>query len=669
MVGGAIASALGLRQSVTSERGIKHGVRAYLRDQQLLLVLDNLEQVLSCARLIAELLQAAPDVRVLATSRAPLRIYGEYELRVPPLRLPPPGAGPSEVLASDAIALFIQRARAARADFEAGLEEAKLLEAICRRLDGLPLAIELAAARVRHVSLGLLRERLTHSLEMLDHGPRDAPDRQRTLRATLDWSYQLLPPAERRLFMQLGVFVGGCTLEALETVCADATEDLEPALWDLVDNALLEVVSATRDAASQPRFRMLETVREYALARLAESGETSATLHRQTAYFTSLAERVPTDLVGSDAAQWYAQFEADIGNFQSALDQALERGEPEQPELRLATALARFWLTRGRFDEARGVLEALIGRTRTVPSAAGIRAVTLLGHLEALRGELTRARQFGAEALAQAEQLGDLNWIAYAQRYLGASLHVSGVASAASMLEAAVANAQRHGDTAQLASALMLLGMLCAPDDPDTARERLERALRLSRQVGDVPTSSLALAYLAMLALYAGREAEAAALAEDAGRTADAFSYPDALGIAWIVQGGLARIHGAYGLAKGLYASSLRLFWEEGHPGCTCATLEEMAGLEAEAGDARLGVRLLGAVDAFCVPRGLVLARVWRMWWSTEPEAIRARARAGDPKLANAWAEGQAMRLDQAVALIGSSAPAPVAPQRQARRQ
>jgi predicted ATPase len=193
-----------LRQSVTSERGIDAGLLEYLHDQQLLLVLDNLEQVLSSAPLIAELLQAAPDVRVLATSRAPLRIYGEYELRVPPLRLPSPGAPAREVLASDAVALFIQRARAARADFEPGLEQAKLLEAICRRLDGLPLAIELAAARVRHVSLGQLRERLTRSLEILDHGPRDVPDRQRTLRATLDWSYQLLPPDRQRLLMQLG---------------------------------------------------------------------------------------------------------------------------------------------------------------------------------------------------------------------------------------------------------------------------------------------------------------------------------------------------------------------------------------------------------------------------------------------------------------------------------
>jgi predicted ATPase len=654
LVGGAIASALGLRQSVTGERGIDAGLLEYLHNRQLLLVLDNLEQVLSSATLIAELLQAAPDVRVLATSRAPLRIYGEYEVRVSPLRLASPGAPAPEVLASDAVALFVQRARAARADFEPGLDQAELLDAICRRLDGLPLAIELAAARVRHLSLGSLLERLTRSLEILDHGPRNAPDRHRTLRATLDWSYQLLPPDQQRLFMQLGVFLGGCTLDAVASVCGDtAGEDLESCLWDLVDNALLEVVAATPDAASQPRFHMLETVREYALARLAESGETSVTLHRHTTYFTNLAERVPADLVGSHAAEWYAQFELEIGNFRSALDQALERGAPEQPELRLATALARFWLTRGRFDEARAVLETLIGRARAAPSAAGVRAITLLGHAEALRGELSRARQFGAEALAQAEQLGDLDWIAYAQRYLGASLFVSGIEGAASMLEAAVVNAKRHGDTGQLASALMLLGMLRAPDDPDAARERLGHALRLSRQVGDVPTASLALAYLAMLALHAGHEAEAAALADEAGRTADVFSYPDALGIAWIVQGGLARIHGKSDVARSLYASSLRLFWEEGHAGCACSTLEEIAGLEAEGGDAQLAARLLGAVDAFCAPRGLVLARVWRMWWSAEPAALRARARAGDPKLAGAWEAGQTLRLDQAVALIG----------------
>ncbi|HET6316428.1 MAG TPA: AAA family ATPase [Chloroflexota bacterium] len=320
LVPATIARTLGLRE--TAGRSARELLLEYLDKRQILLVLDNFEQVLPAAPLVADLLRVAPRVRVLVTSRVPLRLSGEHEVRVPPMILPSAGASAPEVLASEAVQLFVQRARAVRADFSSTLVTAPLIGAICARLDGLPLAIELAAARARHLPLDVLLARLGHRLDILDRGPLDLPERQRTLRATLDWSYDLLPAAEQRLFVALGVFVGGCTAEAAAAVSVlpDAVEDK---MWALVDSAMLECVdpgSAVGEQFGAPRFRMLETVREYALAHLAETGEAARIHGLHAQYYLALTERAESELAGPRQRDWLGRLEREHDNLRAALD-------------------------------------------------------------------------------------------------------------------------------------------------------------------------------------------------------------------------------------------------------------------------------------------------------------------------------------------------------------
>jgi len=300
-----------------------------LRERPTLLVLDNFEQVLGAGLWVANLLRAAPALRVLATSRVPLRVSGEHEFHVPPLGLPTAAASEKEVLASEAVQLFVQRARATRADIDLTGAHTAVLGQICARLDGLPLAIELAAARVRQLPLDVLLARLDRRLEVLDRGPHDLPVRQRTLRATLDWSFALLPADLQRLFASLGVFVGGCTAAAVQAVCPDAAERVEDGLWKLVDAALLESVDQLVHPLREPRFRMLETVREYALAQVVQTDSTEL-----AGLLPSDGSRLPTE---RDALE--ARHSAFYLAFVAERERAIVRGEPPQAAVELRAEL------------------------------------------------------------------------------------------------------------------------------------------------------------------------------------------------------------------------------------------------------------------------------------------------------------------------------------------
>jgi predicted ATPase len=403
LVPAAIGAELGLREPARGGHAIDDLLADYLRDRVLLLVLDNLEQVLGVAAFISQVLRAASGLKVLATSRVPVRIYGEHEFRVPPLRLPAPGASNDEVLASEAVTLFVQRARAVHSDFSAGSAEAALLGSICTRLDGLPLAIELAAARSRHLTLPALLDRLSHRLDVLAAGPRDMPARQQTLRATLDWSYRLLTIGRQRLFAQLAVFAGGWTVDAARAVCADDPEGVEAGLWELVDHSLLEVATASL-AQDEPRFRMLETVREYALARLAASGTFEACAERHADWYLHLAERVSSTQLDLDQA---AALEQEQDNLRAALTWTSRHGEADRG-LRLGTALASFWYLQGRYAEGRAWLTELLAKPgAAVPSRTRARALMWAGELMHCQGEDVAAEALLLEGEAVAEQIGD----------------------------------------------------------------------------------------------------------------------------------------------------------------------------------------------------------------------------------------------------------------------
>jgi predicted ATPase len=410
-----------------------------LSDLYALIVLDNFEQVIGAAPLVARLLEAAPHLTILATSRAPLRLSCEQEYAVPPLELPPErDARALESYA--AVQLFVRRARAVQPHFVLAAEHGAAVAAICRRLDGLPLAIELAATRIRLFAPPALLRRLGRRLELLTRGPRDLPARQQTLRAALDWSYDLLSDRERRMFARLGVFVGGATLEAAESVCA-ASEPTD-ALADVTALAEHSLILQYGDAEGEPRFAMLETIREYALEQLAMRGEDAAIRARHAAYYLQLAEAAVPQLRGPDQARWLDWLEADHDNLRAACEWYLESGAVEEG-LRLTAALHWFWDRRGYLDDGRPRLQAALAAAASItrPSDALLRARAwaLVGAaaLAFDQGDRNAVSILAEESAALFQQLGDRGGLVLAQLRLAFAYSASEPQRARGLLEAA----------------------------------------------------------------------------------------------------------------------------------------------------------------------------------------------------------------------------------------
>src|SRR5687767_2573926 len=346
----AVAETLGVRE--TGEQPLKEILKDYLGERRLLLVLDNFEQVLGAAPAVTELLAVAPGLKVLATSRAPLGLYGEHEFPVPPLTLPdlerPP---PLERLTQyEAVGLFVERAQALKPDFKVTNESAPAVAEICVRLDGLPLAIELAAARIKMLPPRAMLQRLTSRLKLLTGGARDLPERQRTLKATIEWSFALLDEGEQVLFRRLAVFSGGRTLEAIEAIC-DAEGDLPVDTFEGVSSLLdKSLLGQEEGPGEEPRFVMLETVHEFAREKLQGSGEAEQIKRVHAQYFLTLAEEAHPELLGANQLQWLEKLEAEHDNMRAALSWALE-GKEVEVALRLGGALSWFWSMRGYYGE------------------------------------------------------------------------------------------------------------------------------------------------------------------------------------------------------------------------------------------------------------------------------------------------------------------------------
>ncbi|HEX2033303.1 MAG TPA: AAA family ATPase, partial [Chloroflexota bacterium] len=522
-----------------------------LRDTGLLLVLDNCEHVLGAAPLVATLLGACRRLQVLATSRLALRLSAEEEYRVPPLGLPPPAGAPAgpglgaladlgpdgvapaadgvaAVLGSEAGELFVRRARAARADFALTVADAPAVAALCRRLDGLPLAIELAAARVRAFSPRQLLERMGEGLALLTGGARDLPARQQTLRATLDWSHALLAPAERRLFARLSVFAGGCDLSAAEAVCGpDLPGDVLDALQALVSHGLLE---STPEPEGGRRFRMLETVGEYARARLAEGGEAAPVLRRHAQWYQALVEPAgpeePDTRPRREARM--ARLEREYANLQAALAWCAEH-DPAAG-LRLAGKLSSYWNRRACYAEERRWLATLLERA---PEGGAARAGALCRAAGRALDcwDLAEAHARVAEALPLCRALGDPHFLARALREAGKLHTFAGEPAAARPpLVEALTLARGVGDRDGVADALLLLGV--AARDADTlleARALLAAALEEARVGGNPGRISLALRLLGSVALRLGHTAEAERLLTEALELAQAQAAPAAV--------------------------------------------------------------------------------------------------------------------------------------------
>jgi predicted ATPase len=380
---------------------------ASLRDKHLLLILDNFEHVVEAAPIVADLLGGCPNVTVLVTSRVRLRLAGEREHAVPPLGLAEQYGGTRGDDAAAAVRLFVARAQAIAEDFALTPESAPIVLAICRRLDGLPLAIELAAARIKVIPPGALLARLDRRLPLLTGGPRDSPARQQTMRDAISWSYDLLEPPEQALFRHLAVFVGGVTLEAAETVCSGVGEPnhgILDGLASLVDNSL---VRQAEGSDGQQRFVMLETIREYGLEQLEARGEADEGFQRHVDWCLGLAERNwGTVVLGPVRAAWLDQLTAEHDNLRAALGRLELEGDAETG-LRLAGSLSPFWVFRGHLNEGRGWLDRALLGGGTAPAHVRARALFGLGRIAHQQGDYGQATELLRECFSLFQEAGD----------------------------------------------------------------------------------------------------------------------------------------------------------------------------------------------------------------------------------------------------------------------
>jgi predicted ATPase/class 3 adenylate cyclase len=502
-VAAMVASAIGLPDD--RERSIVEVLRDWLHEREVLVVLDNLEQIEGVASAVDGLLAQAPRLRVLATSRGPLRVAGEQEFSVPPLSVPAAGSDAVTLEASDAVRLFIDRARLVRSGFSPSAGELDVVADIARRLDGLPLAIELAAARVRLFPIGAIRDRLAHRLDSLGPGPASVPLRQQSLRQTIGWSHDLLEEPERVMFRRLAAFVGGWTSDAAEAVAGGTpARDVEAALEHLVDQSLIQPVQL----GDAPRFAMLATIGEFASEVLEASDEAAAVMGRHATFFRVFAQRAREESEGPAAAAWFERIEADLDNFRAAIGRAAADGGIETA-LAIAAALGPFWLRRNHSAEGQRILIGLIDRA---PQAEGpelaAAAAEAAGNATWL-GDYATGRRMGELAVAAYRRLEDRRGLAFALPSLGFSTIELDPVAALRLVEEGLEISRELGDLRRegqtylaRATAQFALGRL-----PDV-RTSLERSIDLARQADDWYFELFARFFLGRIKLLMGQIAE-----------------------------------------------------------------------------------------------------------------------------------------------------------------
>ena len=582
----------------------------HLKDKALLLVLDNLEHLLGVAPDVSALIDACPRLVVLATSRAPLRLRGEREYPVPPLALPSSTRSPSEeeILASPSGLLFVERAQATSPGFEITPENASSVAAICWRLAGLPLALELAAAKARFLDPVALLSRLDQALSSA--WARDLPERQRTMRSTLDWSHDLLSEPEQELFQRLSVFAGGFILEAAEAVGAAGNVGGEDDVLDLLGSLVEQSLVVTEVAGGyEMRYGMLEPVRQYALERLEENREAEETRRQHAAFFLGLAERADPEVRGPRQVEWLERLEQENDNLRAAMSWALSTGDYDTA-VRLGWALQHFWWMRGHHREGRRWMEATL--EHALPPALRARVLLVAGSMAYAYGDYPAAGEHWREALHLSRREGDVLAEAYAWGLMGLVEMVHPDYEAASSLEKGIALFERCGEE-YLASVLrVFLGMmLLMQGESEQAERSFEEALASARRLKVPSLTYMVLYNLAQSALARGdRERAARMLGE---------------GIEWA-----ERTKDKANLA---------------------CLLEALAAMVAFGGEAERCVLLLGAAEALLEEVGAAVYNFYQLDPSLRERAVaEARAALGDAAFEEAWARGRGMSFGQAVA-------------------
>lgn len=616
LVGLAIAQVLGVQEA--GNQPVTENLNRFLEDKETLLVLDNFEHVVGAAALLADLLGASPGLKIMVTSREVLHVYGEQEYQVKPLGLPPLSKNatyePDDLLRYEAINLFVQRTQAVRPDFELTRENAGAVLEICTRLDGLPLAIELAAARGKFLNPQALLNRMDNRLQLLTGGARDLPRRQQTLRDAIGWSYDLLDDREKRLFSRLGVFLGGWTLEAVETVCHEPGEDnlaVLECLGSLVDKSLVRQLEPPPDGAKnlESRFGTLDTLREFAQERLAESGQEGLIRERHARYFIKLAEAARTGLQGTDQLVWLERVEAEHDNLRTALGWLLEDPKPGQgthsgleasPEFlltmaaRLVVALGWFWYTYGYLGQGRYWLELVLEKTEARPgwnpariSPAQARVWFFAGMTARNQGDYRQAEIFCQRGLELCRAIEDKPGILDALYGVGAVAWVKGdFTKAREYLEESLEISAELNDTWSMARSYHGLG------EVEHGLGRYERAatafkgsLRLFRQVGDPLHGIFSMLRLGTLAWSQANLNEATERLKECLQLFREARNNWGIAYSLMYLGGIDFEQGNYHEAENKLTESLALFQQEGYQpgiagalnylGLTCFALDQ----------------------------------------------------------------------------------------------
>jgi predicted ATPase/class 3 adenylate cyclase len=605
LVASTISQTLGIREE--PGRPVQLSLREAIRSRRMLLVMDNFEQIVDAATVVADLLSHCGGLKVLATSRIVLQLQGEQVYEVPPLAVPTSRAEqtPERLSQFAAVRVFIERAQAVRADFAVTNENAAAVAEICARLEGWPLAIELAAARVRLLSPQALLARLERRLPLLTGGARDRPTRHQTLRNTIAWSYDLLDPDEQALFRRLAVFVGGFSIDAALAV-ATAGGELALDVFDGLDSLVGKSLLRQDEVDGEPRLTMLETIREFGRERLDESGEAAPTVAAHADWFGAFAEQALHEWFGPQQSHWLNRLEREHPNFRAALDWVVA-ADQAPVGLALGAALWRFWATRGYFTEGRARLAAILA----LPSAASptrerANALNAAGNLANSQGDHAAARALHGEALTIRRGLGDLPGMAASLHNLGNVALLEGdYVTARSLYEEGLTSWRQLGVTVRIASTLNNLGIVARElNDFAASRSLLEESLAIWRRLGDKTEIATALENLAVLDLRRGDYASVASRLRE----------------------------------------SLVLLQELGHKVGMVSVIEGFASLAALQDQPTRALRLAAAADAW--REAAAAPRLAADTAELERHLARARAQLDGAAATDAWSHGQALGLD-----------------------
>jgi predicted ATPase/DNA-binding CsgD family transcriptional regulator len=683
-----IAQTLGLWEA--EDRPLLEHLQTYLGNRHLLLVLDNFEQILSAAPALAALLAFCPALHLLVTSRAVLHLSGEYEFAVQPLPVPDLAHLPDQQRLAEVatVALFLQRTQAIQPSFTLTPANAPTIAEICARLEGLPLAVELAAARIKLLPPTALLTRLAHRLAVLKGGARDLPVRQQTLRQTIQWSYDLLSPPEQRLFRWLSVFVSGCTLEAAAAVCntpGDLGIDILEGVASLIDKSLLQQIA--RDG-QEPRLLLLETLREYGLELLEAEGELEAARRAHAAYYLKLVEEAQPYLIRPEQVIWLDRLERDAENLRAVLHWAETLG-PEEVTLALRLLLTsdHFWLRRGHLREAVTSLERLLAHSADVEEPLYAKALVSAGWGAWFLGNPQRAEALAERGLAVYQHLSDAWGIGFARFVLGSAalgqrdyararplleeaqvlLSAQGATfessyclmnlgrlalgegdlnRAAQALEESLAQVRAVGETSTIAWSLLLLArVILQQGGPARAQQLLEESLTLYREVRHTWGLAYTLAFLGQLRFLQGAAVSAAPLLRESVECSRAVGDRHSTARCLLLLGHLAASQEAYSEARAYYEASLAHAREVQLTGCIASALKGLGVVAAGQGQWLQATRLWGAIEQLRESRGLEVPSTLY-----ERHLAQVHRQLGEARFAQALSEGRTLTPEQALA-------------------